>query len=102
MWQKCKEPPFSQNVCAQGNDDGIDSKRVLSSSWWSHSDTPVEDEQPPPQTLVLYIFSNSDPEYINNLRFYVGNAIQEDDGCQHVIVINSSPDDPVRPLLLSA
>ena len=98
MWQQCEQPPFSQKACVQGNGNGRDSKGVLSSTWWAHSDTPVEDERPPPQTLVLYIFSNSDPEYIDNLRFYVRTAIHEDDGCHHVIVVNAEPDSTVRTL----
>ena len=80
----------------QASDDGIESKGLLSSSWWAHSDDPVEEDKPAVQTLVLYIFSNTDPEYIDNLRYYVRTAIQEDDGCQHVIVVNSGEDSPVR------
>ena len=82
-------------------DDSIEYKGVLSSAWWSHSDDVAKEEKPAPETLVLYIFSNTDPEYIDNLRFYVRTAIKEDDGCHHVIVINSGPKSPVRPPFIS-
>lgn len=51
---------------------------------------------PPPQprdTLVLYVFAATDPEYINNLRFFVDVAIDADDRCEYVIVVQ----DPAAP-----
>ena len=83
------------SVLLQTHADGIEFKGLLSSAWWGHSDSPVQDDKPAPQTLVLYIFSNTDPEYIDNLRFYVRTGIQEGDGCHHVIVVNSGPGSPV-------
>lgn len=38
-------------------------------------------------TLVIYVFSNTDPEYINNLRFFTQFGIQQGDGCDYVIVV---------------
>ena len=40
-----------------------------------------------PHTLVMYIFSDSDPEAINNLRYFVRHAVREGDGCEYVIVV---------------
>jgi hypothetical protein len=48
------------------------------------------------RTLVLYIFSNTDKEYINNLRFFISNGIREGDGCDYIIVINVGEGSPVH------
>ena len=41
----------------------------------------------PAETLVLYVYSNSDPEYERNLRFFVEHGMREGDGCHYVIVV---------------
>lgn len=38
-------------------------------------------------TLVVYIFSNTDPEYIENLRFFAQFGMQQGDGCDYVVVV---------------
>ena len=38
-------------------------------------------------TLVIYIFSNTDPEYERNLQFFTQHGMWEGDGCQYVIVV---------------
>ena len=38
-------------------------------------------------TLVFYIFSNTDPEYERNLQFFTQHGMWEGDGCQYVIVV---------------
>lgn len=38
-------------------------------------------------TLVVYIFSNTDPEYIENLRFFAEFGMAEGDGCEYIVVI---------------
>jgi hypothetical protein len=38
-------------------------------------------------TLVLYVFSDSDPEYRHNLEFFVRFGIAAGDGCDYVIVV---------------
>lgn len=43
----------------------------------------------PPDTLVIYIFSYTNPEYKENLLHFVRHGIREDDGCQYVIVIQT-------------
>ncbi|GAX83294.1 hypothetical protein CEUSTIGMA_g10720.t1 [Chlamydomonas eustigma] len=41
-----------------------------------------------PSTLVLYIFSNSDPEALNNLHYFVREGISSPkDGCDYLIVL---------------
>ena len=40
-----------------------------------------------PETLVLYTYSNSDPEYERNLHFFVEHGMAEGDGCDYVIVV---------------
>lgn len=47
-------------------------------------------------TLVMYVFSNTDSEYINNLRFFVQFAVAEDDNCDYVIIIQTDKNVPVR------
>ena len=42
---------------------------------------------PDPDTLVMYVYSNSDPEYERNLRFFVANGVRAGDGCDYVIVL---------------
>lgn len=53
-----------------------------------------------PGTLVLYIFSNTDQEYINNFRFFVRHGMRDGDGCEYVVVVNTGDGFPVRPCLL--
>lgn len=42
-----------------------------------------------PGTLVVYVFSNSDREYEQNLRFFIKHAIHADDGCEYVFIIQT-------------
>jgi len=55
--------------------------------------------QPEP-TLVIYVYSNSDPEYRKNLEFFIKEAIKPNDGCDYVIVLQQdSPEDVPWPNL---
>ena len=38
-------------------------------------------------TLVLYTYSNTDPEYEGNLRYFVKHGVAADDGCEYVIIV---------------
>ena len=38
-------------------------------------------------TLVLYTYSATDPEYAANLNFFIRNGIRPDDGCHYIFVI---------------
>lgn len=40
-----------------------------------------------PETLVLYTYSNSDPEYERNLHFFVQYGMAEGDGCDYLMVV---------------
>ena len=40
-------------------------------------------------TLVLYVFSNTDDEYLPNLMFFLRHGVQPGDGCDYVIVIQT-------------
>ncbi|KAI7836092.1 hypothetical protein COHA_010020 [Chlorella ohadii] len=42
-------------------------------------------------TLLVYVFSNTDPEYINNLRFFVKFGMAADDGVTYIIVVQETP-----------
>ena len=47
-------------------------------------------------TLVLYVFSNTDAEYENNMQFFLRHAVREDDGCEYVIVIQTGGTSKVK------
>jgi hypothetical protein len=49
--------------------------------------------------LVMYIFSNTDPQYLSNLHFFLREGVHSGDGCEYIFVVNRSPDDPVRQIL---
>jgi hypothetical protein len=49
-------------------------------------------------TLVVYIFSDTDPEYINNLYFFARFGMSEEDGCDYVIVIQDDEEKATPPL----
>ena len=50
-----------------------------------------------PETVVVYIFSNSDPEYFNNLKFFLKWGVREGDGAYYIIVVQEGGKSPVRP-----
>ena len=39
-----------------------------------------------PRALVIYVFSDTDPEYVHNLEYFLGNAIEEEH--EYMIVLN--------------
>lgn len=43
--------------------------------------------------LVLYIFAATDPQFTENLKYFVKEAVQHDTDCEYVIVIQQSPSD---------
>ena len=43
-----------------------------------------------PHTLVLYVFSETDPQYIENLRFFVTEVRRQRDPSDYVFVLNGS------------
>lgn len=43
-----------------------------------------------PQTLVVYVFSETDTEYENNLRFFLRHGPTENDGCHYVFIMQES------------
>ncbi len=49
-------------------------------------------------TLVIYIFSNTDPEYIENLRFFAQFGMKEGDGCEYVVVVQEDEKASAAPL----
>ena len=38
-------------------------------------------------TLVVYVYSNSDSEYERNLHFFVERGMADGDGCHYIIVV---------------
>eukprot|EP00891_Asterochloris_glomerata_P004976 jgi/Astpho2/4976/fgenesh1_pg.00070_%23_29_t len=45
-----------------------------------------------PDTLVIYVFSGNDPEYMENLSYFLWEGIQEADGCEYIIVLQQGSD----------
>lgn len=52
----------------------------------------------PVTTLVVYIFSNTDPEYIENLSFFAEYGMEEGDGCEYIVIVQDDKDKTVRGL----
>jgi hypothetical protein len=46
--------------------------------------------------LVMYVFSNSDQMYLENLRFFLREGVQAADGCEYLFIINRAPDEKER------
>ena len=38
-------------------------------------------------TLVIYVYSKTDPEYERNLQFFVEHGMWEGDGCEYLIIV---------------
>lgn len=55
----------------------------------SHAKNSLKWSNGKPGTLVIYVFSNSDKEYENNLNFFVKHGINADDGCDYVFIIQT-------------
>ena len=45
---------------------------------------------PQPRTIVVYIYSNTDPEYERNLRFFVEHGVRAGSECHYVIVVQQA------------
>ncbi len=46
-------------------------------------------------TLCIYVFSNTDPEYLENLRFFVKFGMAPDDGVTYLVVVQEQEGQPV-------
>lgn len=46
-------------------------------------------------TLCVYVFSNTDPEYLENLRFFVKFGMAPDDGVTYLVVVQEQEGQPV-------
>ena len=49
------------------------------------------------KTLVTYIFSDTDAEYVNNLRFFVRWGVRENDGADYIFVLQLADRHRVSP-----
>ena len=43
--------------------------------------------------LVMYIFAATDPEFLDNLRFFISEAVEQDTLCEYVIVVQRYRDE---------
>lgn len=48
-----------------------------------------------PDTLVVYIFSNTDPDYFDNLKHFLRWGLREGDGAYYIIVVQDGGKSPV-------
>lgn len=42
------------------------------------------------ETLVIYTYSKSDPEYERNLIFFIQHGMWEHDGCEYLIIVQQA------------
>jgi hypothetical protein len=70
---------------------------VLNGSWKTHAESlqriRQEGQAITDDVLVLYIFSNTDPEYMNNLKFFLREGVHPADGCEYLFVVNRDMDE---------
>jgi hypothetical protein len=43
--------------------------------------------------LVLYVYSNTDPEYVNNLKFFLREGVHAEDGCDYLFIVNGGSEE---------
>ena len=60
-------------------------------------DLPLPQPRKKADTLVLYVFSNTDAEYEANLRFFLKHGVDANDGCDYIIVIQTGGTSKVTP-----
>ena len=48
------------------------------------------------KTLITYIFSDTDPEYVNNLKFFVRWGVRDNDGADYIFVLQLADRHRVR------
>ena len=46
--------------------------------------------EPPEGVLVLYVYSDTNIEYTNNLKYFLARGVQANDGVDYIIVVNSA------------
>jgi hypothetical protein len=49
-----------------------------------------------PDVLVMYVFSNTDPEYLENLKFFLREGVHPSDGCEYLFIVNRAQGEEVR------
>eukprot|EP00892_Ulva_mutabilis_P000758 jgi/Ulvmu1/10683/UM067_0008.1 len=79
----------------------LDADSMLAEAALSSMSVTAGSEQPAEplaETLVLYVFSNTDPEYYNNLLFFVKHGMPGCNTCEYIVVINRNQDDPAVEL----
>ena len=42
-------------------------------------------------TVVIYTYSRTDPEYERNLQYFVEHGMWEGDGCDYIIIVQQVP-----------
>ena len=48
------------------------------------------------RTLVVYLHSNSDPVYQNNMNYFIKHGILANDGCDYILVMQGLDSPQVR------
>ena len=50
-----------------------------------------------PTTLVMYVYSKTDPEYERNLLYFIEHGMWERDGCDYVIIVQQASSPAIYP-----
>lgn len=77
-------PLWRRGAATAATSVAVDKRRMPDGSW--------------APTLLVYVFSNTDPEYINNLRFFVQFGMAPDDGVTYIIVVQEAEGQPTPEL----
>lgn len=57
---------------------------------------------PDVDTVVAYVYNDSDPEYWENFLYFLQWGMGEGDGCKYLIVLSSSTNAEVNPSIFAA
>ena len=51
----------------------------------------------PGSTLIIHIFADTDPQYFDNLKFFVRHGVSEESAVDYVIIVQTDSPSLVRP-----
>ncbi len=81
---------YRSRVLSSIDDPALSSSSTLLLGKGNEVATPqTEDTATKADTLVVYVFSPTDPEYENNLRYFLREGVHDNDGCDYVFVLQS-------------
>lgn len=51
------------------------------------------------KTLVVYLYSRTDPVYQNNIKYFISHGMSANDGCDYIVVLQGADSAKVLPLI---